>query len=611
MPISCSAPDAPLPALDPIQLEVDHDPVVSWAAEQNGIPLLRRITVRNGADAPLRGAHLELRLCPGLGEAVSYPLPTLDPGASHSLDRPDYRLPPGMLRQVLELERGEWQLRVLRDDDLLTEFRSPVEILPCHHWPGGRQPVGLLTCFVTPNHPVVAQILKRVSQRLLEATGRSAITGYQERKPLAVKAQAMALVQTLQSLGIAYCGTAASFESWGQKVRFPDMILRDQLANCLDAALLTASCLEQMGLRPLLVLLREHAFHGVWLADDRFPEGVIEDAARLRNLIALDQILVWDSSATLEQPPLTFAQIQAAGESYLAQDDRFQFALDVRVLRQEHFLPLPLREALPEAPAAEAEPAAGPDLDELRQILAEAAQAGEVPETRSDVSPAEASSRWQTWKDLLLDLSLNNRLLNFKPSNASALALEVPDLTRFEDLLAADREFQILPRPAQDSQDARDLALLALREDEEHWRQQRIQDLAQTTLHSSLVAGEFWRRAKNLDTLARTHMEEGGVWTLFAGLGFLRWFEDGDPKEHLAPLLLYPVQILFDRQQRRLRIHRLPEDPTPNVTLIERMRRDFSVDVSSLSRLEADQSGVDIQQMLRQVRAAIQGRPRW
>lgn len=594
-------------------IKLSCTPAVCWAAEHSGIPLIRELSVQNYGEERFENAHLSISLQPDLSETLDLYLPCLEIGESHHFGHVDFRLPPGKLRQIVELERGEFLICLFRGGDLVGELREPVEILPCNQWPGMGMPTGLLTTFILPNHPAIARILKRTSDRLQEIDESAAIIGYQGKNPKSVRAQVVALFQTLQSLGLSYIGTAASFEKRGQKIRLPDIILRDQLANCLDMTLLAAACLEQMDLRPLVIFIEGHAFPGVWLTEDRFPEGEVQDAARIRTQIALGNILVWDSSATMAQPPASFGQVQSLGEKHLVGDDTFQFALDVRVMRLERFLPLPLRESVQESNNVLQTPTnTAPKADELQEILSEARQEGALLEGNGLPQITRAGQgRWQRWKDRLLDLSLRNRLLNFRPSSQSALPLEVPDIAKFEDLLADHRTFDLLPKPPQDSRDARDLRLLAQREDADLWKAQRLADLNARILHSNLTPGDFIGRGKELEQLARTDLEEGGVCTVFAAIGMLRWFEPGVEKERFAPLLLYPVQILFNRQLRRIGLQRLPEDPIPNVTLVEKMRRDYNVDLGFLGSLEPDDSGVDIVQMLRRCREAIQRIPRW
>lgn len=587
---------------------------LSWAAEHCGVPFVREVTVTNTGPEPLSDLTLFLQLEPNLGEAFQLVIPPLVPGESWSMSRLEFRSPAGHLRQVVEFDHLDLHWTLTSGSDLIAQGREGLDVLPFNQWPGGEQPAGLLAAFVMPNHPVVPPLLKRASEAMKQAGGDSALTGYQSRSLNQAKAQAAALYQAIQGLGLSYIGIPASFERTGQKIRLPDMILQEQMGNCLDLTLLIASCIEQMGMHPMVVLQKTHAFIGMWLIDERFPEGQVTDAARLRNQVALGQMIFWDAVVNIQDPPAPFDAAMAVAQRLLADDDAFGYALDIRVLRGERYLPLPIRNlvsAQPGAIAMSGGPEAGGPRHDLAALLREAAREVPAQETVAASSP-RVLDRFQRWKDRLLDLSLRNKLLNFKPTGSSALGLEVPDLGVFEDMLAGDESLQLLPKPPQDSRDERDVKLLQIRGHEESWLLQRQQDLKSKIVHSSLLPGEFWDRARKLDLQAKADMEDGGVATLFAGIGILKWKESSDAQQHRqAPLLLYPIQLAFDRQLRRVRLKRLPEDPVPNYTLVEKMRRDYQVDLSFLTALETDDSGFDVPRMLQYARTAIQRMPGW
>lgn len=597
-----------------VSVDLNVASTLSWAGEHCGVPLIRGLRLEDKEGQGFPGGELILELRPDLGPVKILQVPPIAPGESYVLDRIDYRLPAGRLRSVVETEAADLVWILNTQGKTAAMGSTPVEVLPCHHWPGSRTPPALLASFVLPNHPVIGQILRRVSDRLRTASGTAAIDGYQSRSPRVARAQVMALYEVIQGLNLGYIGVPASFEAAGQKVRLPDMILHDRLANCLDITLLAAACLEQMGLHPLVVLIQGHAFPGVWLVDERFPEGIVEDTARLRTLVALDQVLLWDGTVNMQDPPVALAVAERTALAHLEDESRFAYALDVQVLRGERFLPLPIRDVAVQAPTVSTE-GAGTEatVDPLRQILEEAAREAAIQPLAPPPLPSQTVvNRFQKWKERLLDLSLRNRLLNFKMSGNAALPLEVPDVPRFEDALADGREFAILPKPPQDSRDERDLRLLSARDDAGEWRGRRIQDQEGGTLHSPLPAGEFWSRASSLDRQAQTDLEEGGAVTLFAIVGLLKWYESADaPQPRLAPLLLYPVKLVFDRKLRRVKVCREPEDPMPNLTLAEKMRRDYGVDFGFLAALEPDDSGLDIPLLLRRSREAIQRMPRW
>lgn len=601
-----------------ITVDLEYAPTLTFALEQAGVPIVSSVRVANGSPGPLEGAMLAIELAPGLGKPTRVRVPLVHGGESVDLGIVDIQLPPGRLRGVTEAERAQIKWQLSAGDDVLSEGSGAIEVLPYNHWPGSRAPSALLAMFVTPNHPVVAVLLRHVRDRLGAATGNMALDGYQSRSPARVTAMVEALYETLQQFGVSYAEPPASFEASGQKVRLPDQILGEQLATCLDMTLLAASCLEQMGLSPLLVVARGHAFPGVWLVDERFPEGVVEDAARLRTSTALDQLLFFDSSTTIASPSPPFIRAREVASGFLRGDEQLVFALDVRVARLDRYRPLPLRDVAAPVPgpppAAVTVSAPGATSAAARTLLLEAAQLPALPSSHSLVPlPVDpVTARLKQWRDRLLDLSLRNKLLNFRPDAKGALPLDVPDAAAFEDALAGEKVFDVLPRPADDARDARDARLVKTRSDEADLDARRREDLKKGILHSPLPEQEVRIRSVHLDRTTRTDMEEGGANTLFAAIGLLRWYESpASDVARYAPLLLVPVAVEYQRMTRRIRLRGLPAESMPNVALIEKLRGDFDVDLSALTSLESDEHGRDIPAMFRAVRQAVHRMPRW
>ncbi len=475
-----------------------------------------------------------------------------------------------------------------------------VQVLPFNQWPGLRAPPALLASFITPNHAVIAQLLRRTAEKL-----GGPLDGYQTRDPDRVRAQVDALYEVIGSLGLAYAEIPASFEQGGQKIRLPDQLLSEQIGCCLDLSVLFASCLEQMGLAPLLVLVKGHAFPAVWLVDERFPEGLVEDAARLRNQLALGQIVAFESTHAVGGRARPLATAIEAAREHLARDEEFFFGIDVRACRSE-FKPLPLRAV--EFAAGPEDASATPQRIEVIRILRGAATEA-APEPPTPPVPEDVASRFRRWKDRLLDLTLRNKLLNFRPDAKGALPLEVPDLPVFEDLLASSHRFQVVGRPLARGTDGRDERLARARLDEAD-RALRMSDLARDVIHASLPEDRLTSVAKELIREARIDIEEGGVSTLYAVLGLLKWIEPGTRKERFAPLVLYPITLELDRSRGRVTLARLEEEePVANVTLIEKLRRDLGVDLARLADLATDDEGLDLAALFREVRLAIQAKP--
>jgi hypothetical protein len=588
------------------ELSLDVAATLNFGAEHAGVPIVAAVHLVNRTEATVSDAQLLLRIEPELAVAAPIVLPELRPGEPVDLGPQDVRLPAGKLRAVLEAEQAQLVWSLMANGVELAAGSSPLEVLPFNHWPGFRAPPGMLACYVLPNHPAVARLLVRVRDRLGAVTGDNALGGYQTRSRVRVRAVVEALYASVQGLDLSYIGVPASFEASGQKVRLPDQLLEQSMANCLDLTLLFAACCEQAGLAPLLVVFDGHALPGVWLTDERFPEGVVTDAARLRNLVALGDVLLFDSSTTVAAARPAFAEAERVAAALLSDDAAFGCAIDVRVARREQFKPLPLRIVVDAEPVEAPSPA--------QTLLAEAVA---LPEETAPLPPtavpAPVQQRFRAWKDALLDLSLRNRLLNFR--SGASVALRVPSLAALEDRLGTDGFLELHPKPAQDANDERDPGIVAARVDPVAEREALTADLARRIVHTQLAPGDLFSRCIALDQDARAAREEGGANTLFVAIGMLRWFPAGEdgaeavPRE--APLLLVPVELGFDRSLRRVRVRRGAEDPMGNVTLSELVRRDYNIDLGFLANLPMDDAGVDVAAVLAAVRNAIKAMPRW
>ena len=588
------------------ELSLDVAATLNFGAEHAGVPIVAAVHLVNRTLTTVSGAQLLLRIEPDLAVAAPIPLPELRPGEPVDLGPQDVRLPAGKLRAVLEAEQAQLTWSLMADGVELASGSAPLEVLPFNHWPGFRAPPGMLACYVLPNHPAVARLLVRVRDRLGAVTGDNALGGYQTRSRPRVRAMAEALYTSVQGLDLSYIGVPASFEASGQKVRLPDQLLEQSMANCLDLTLLFSACFEQAGLAPLLVVFDGHALPGLWLTDERFPEGVVTDAARLRNLVALGDVLLFDSSTTVAASRPTFAEAERIAVALLADDAAFGCAIDVRVARREQFKPLPLRIVVESEPVEAPSPA--------QTLLAEAVALPEEPAPIvAPVVPAPVQQRFRAWKDALLDLSLRNRLLNFR--SGASVTLRAPSLATLEDRLGTDGFLELHPKPVQDAQDQRDPGIVAARIDPAAERDALTADLARRIVHTQLAPTDLFNRCVALDQDARAAREEGGANTLFIAIGVLRWFPAGEdgaeavPRE--APLLLVPVELGFDRSLRRVRVRRGAEDPMGNVTLSELVRRDYNIDLGFLANLPMDDAGVDVAALLASVRNAIKAMPRW
>ena len=190
----------------------------------------------------------------------------------------------------------------------------------------------------------------------------------------------------------------------------------------------------------------------------------------------------------------------------------------------------------------------------------------------------------------LLDLTNRNKLLNFRHSNASSLGVvDVHVDAVFRRLRDNERlTFQPVPTPEPDGVEAPTAKDYA---DELGWNTSF--DLAAVTDNEDSQSLRVLHYPEPLDTVSRkiasaakTAIEETGANMLYLVFGFLEWYESDDSKQpHLAPLVILPVTIERTGGKGKAIeavIEYSGDDLESNLSLVEKMRRDFGLEIPLL-----------------------------
>ena len=280
-------------------------------------------------------------------------------------------------------------------------------------------------------------VLNRAAELLREHTGRSAFDGYQDKNRKRAWEQVAAIYKAVGELGIRYIVAPASFENTGQKVRSPADILSQRFGNCLDLSLLFSACCEQVGLHPLVLMHESHAYAGCWLEERTLAEPSSDDLQHIRKLATDELITAFECTVVASETPGTLKDAELMARPHFEPRPsvlRWMFAGPAwpEFIRCR----FPVSRANWPAPWRDSQPVPGPA----------SANVSLLPLGNSAESAAKPATRIDQWKSRLLDLSLRNRLLNFRETKSTIRILSTsPD--RIEDELAAERELSLRPKP--------------------------------------------------------------------------------------------------------------------------------------------------------------------
>ena len=540
----------------------------------------------NESDQPLRDVTLTIRVDPEVALPLHALIERVDASSTSSLREEVIQMPllGERLAQQAELERGSLIATLTQGERELARHQAPLSVYAFNEWLSGAGPLEHIAAFVTPNHADLAPLLAQLGERLSASLGSGALNGYPSRDPSRSLAMVEGAYAVLQACQLRYSNAPASFEVAGQKIRGVEQVLSGKLANSLELSVLLASMLEQIGLHALLFFERGHAFAGAWLVDQHLHRPISDDASFWRKHVDLGECVVFDAASLALGR--SFGQAMQTAYEALIEPGRIESVVDLAAARQQGVKPLPHRSASPWTVVAQASPPLAPAQLPRPQDATRAQPAAASPSERAKL---------ELWKAQLLDLSLRNKLLNFRESKQS-IALSTRGLDRLEDAL-----------------DGRPLTLCARFHGEgpQAEAEAEARALAQGRVFTTSSEAELATRTLEMFRLDRKLVEETGTSSLFLSLGMVQWLESASASTpRLAPILLLPVTLTRENIRGPYSIKRRDEDPFINETLLRKLAQDWGLVLNDFaSGLPTDDAGLDVRAILDSFLRSIKALP--
>jgi very-short-patch-repair endonuclease len=572
------------------KISLDSTSSLNFTFQQNAIPLIRHITLEGSEQ--FSESKLLIESHPAFFQPTEIRIGKSDKDQNIYLSNPKLNFDLNFLLHLNENIKGYLNLKWLDlDGQLLAVKQQDIEVLTVDTWGGEKQPLELLACFSQPNAASLAPILKRASGYLVQKNLGS-LNGYSDKSPEQVLNQVNAIWQALNEQNLHYIVNPASYIQHGQRIRLAKQILDEKMACCLDSTMLMSSLLEQIGLDPIVMIFQGHSFLGVWLHETPVADVLIDDLQALRKYMELGAITFIETTLLTSQASLKQA-IESAQEYLRVAEkiEQFYVAVDIRQSRLRGVRPI----------STQLDVSQNLDQDEIGWAAAS------LPAYAAMEESENVASRVQRWLRRLLDLSLRNKLLNFKDNRLSIpLQCSEKTLASLEDALAENKGFFF------QSVDYISLKDVTRENEAQHVQNYIDENLHRQLLFSGLDSETLNKRLVEVYRASRTALEEGGANTLFLAVGFLEWKEsEKAQKTYKAPLLLIPVRMTRESAKSGYRLWMYDDEPRFNSTLLQLLRQDFEIEVSGLDPLPADGSGVDVNAVLQIVRRAVVNMRGW
>ena len=579
---------------------------INFAMQQNYVPVFRSITMTNNTDAVLTGVVLRITFEPEFAKVYEAAPVELKPGQPVEFSPVRIVMNPEYLFGLTEKFVGNVTLEAVQEGSVIASESRTIELLAYDQWTGVMFMPEIAAAFVTPNHPKVQEVISAASLYLQKWTKDPSFTGYQSRNPNIVKQQMGAVYAALQEMNIAYTMPPASYEE-AQRIRMPDAVIEGRSGTCLDLAVLYCSCLEAIGLNPLLILVKGHAFAGCWLENETFPDCLQFDMSALTKRIAhgIDAISVVECTDFVAGKKNDFDVSEKHAADMLADPADFYFAIDISRTRSSGIRPMPSR--ISENGTFKSVDYGERDKKEITSAPSEMDIIGDG----TGLSDEREVTKQVIWERKLLDLSLRNSLLNFRPTTMS-VQLMIDDLGTLEDEMSKGEDFKVMPMPNDMSLSISDSKIFETENNRDQISAIAESEFKSRWLRTFLSESELEKLMKKLHRQAKVSMEENGANTIYLALGFLRWYEtDKSEKPRYSPLVLVPVDITRKVQEKSYTIRMRDEDTQVNITMLEMLRQFFGIDIKGLDPVPEDENGVNLKLIFSTIRQGIMAKSRW
>ncbi len=591
-----------------LNIQIDASMTTGYAAIQNNIPIIRSLTVKNTSNEVLENIEFKIQCEPEFAEPIRFLFEYLEPGESRRIFPIDLKPHHSNLSKLDEAEMSTISVLASSGDQTLTKVSHTIEVLAYDQWAGSRSLPELLAAFCMPNSVVVDRLLGKASALLSQGVSDCTLNGYQSKNREHVWRGISAIYSTLMGENIQYVLPPASFSSDGQKIRTPERIFDGRVATCLDLAMLFAACFEQAGLRPVILLKEKHAWVGVWLIDTNFSGAIVDDLQAIRKRVESGEFIVLETTGITNTSRSSLRRACSTAKTYLEEEGTFQYAVDIHRARELRILPLPSRSTSQHA-AAEVSDKNTPSIEEMPDLPPL------NPELISEVEldgRDTPEGRLTKWKSKLLDLTLRNRLLNFKQTKTN-VKLICHNIHELENILSEGKEFKLKTHPKlMDGSDPRSGEVYTERTGRKVLHDFVADSLSRRELVVDLPEDELDARLTGIFRAAETGREEGGANTLFLVFGFLQWRENKNSEvSYLAPILLIPVTLSRQSISSGFRLKRHDDDAIINSTLLQKLKKDFRLTLPSFEVLPTNEKGLDVKKIFQTFRLKVSEMVGW
>ncbi|WP_432644596.1 DUF4011 domain-containing protein [Methanobrevibacter sp.] len=203
-------------------------------------------------------------------------------------------------------------------------------------------------------------------------------------------------------------------------------------------------------------------------------------------------------------------------------------------------------------------------------------------------------------RDNLLDMSLRNNLLNFRPRKKNVEIVDEDIASLYNILVINEQKMKFLSNETLDED--------ALLDNTWDFNATLKDTHTDKFLQTKYDPDELQKRLTHIYRDNRTVLEEQGYNDFFLALGFLEWKEIGHENEiHKAPLVLVPLSIERSSVSQPFTVNWNGDEVRSNLSLIYKLQEQ-GVEIPDFGEFESEQ---DLIEYFKEIESIIANKPGW
>lgn len=576
-----------------ISLTAEAVKVVSYADYYVQKPIFTALQVKNSAAEVVGGLTLCIYNENGLIVSVQKNIEEIPFESAVEIEIGNI-ISPLYFVELEECRQERIIIELKKDKQVISRLEMEMLALPFDYWEGFVGNAEQLATFVRPKLADCARLKTEVAAQMKKWGCSPDLNGYDGADKNTVLKMAAAVYSCIRRYSVQQ--KDLDFSS-ACEVGSGVKILTERKASAVELALLFASCLESIGLHPILLYGEKEIACGVWLYDSCFMDTVSDDLSIIEKYIAdgINNLSIFDVTDLFSDKNCAYSVAESHFKQKLTAGNFYEKYVDIRRCRIAKIRSLPLR----------ARSLKGFEILSDEEISLDSKPSSITANKKLSLDGKQTKDK--QWERRLLDLSLKNTLLHFNPEKTVAHIVSVsPDETL--KLLMEKGEIGIVPASAEVNSAVKDKTYFGAETELSSMRELIALENSSGFLRTFLDEDALNETLNRLLKKNKEAHEESGSKILYLAQGFLRWYSREDGKAKYAPLVLQPVELKKGKGGVSYALALTDEEFSVNSTLLEFLKQEFNIDIRGL---DGAVHGLKISEILAMVRAEVLSMKNW